>query len=69
MTDYQKPLIIDTGEIGKMIGGIWLGYVSDKIGSRVLLIPFCFAFATVDLYLMSFITKDQLYLLYGATLL
>ena len=57
------------GEIGKACGGIWLGYVSDLIGSRVLLIPFCFGAATVDLFLMSFITKDKLYLLYGATLL
>jgi MFS family permease len=58
VTDYQKPLIIDMGEIGKSLGGIWLGYVSDRIGSRVLLIPFCFGFATIDLFLMSYVTKD-----------
>ncbi len=46
------------GEIGKAIGGILMGYLSDKIGSRVLLIPFCFGFATVDLYFMRYITKD-----------
>jgi len=56
------------GEIGKSLGGIWLGFVSDYIGSRVLLIPFCFAFATIDLFLMDKISNDNLYLLYIATL-
>ena len=48
----NKPLIIDIGELGKSLGGIWLGYVSDKINSRVLLIPLCFLIATIDLYCM-----------------
>ena len=56
------------GELGKSLGGIWLGVVSDYVGSRVLLIPLCFALATIDLYLMSFIRNDKLYLMYIATL-
>lgn len=57
------------GELGKAVGGVWLGYVTDKMSSRVILIPFLLAIATVDLFSMSFVKRSQLYLLYMGVLL
>jgi len=62
--DMEEKYIVylsTVGEVAKAFGGIWLGFTSDKLGSRVILIPICFALAALDFYLLSNIQGDEIW--------
>ena len=56
MEEKYVVYLSTVGEIAKALGGVWLGFASDKLKSRVILIPFCFALAALDCWFLTLVS-------------
>ena len=55
---------MQTSELGKMVGVITIGYITDKIQLRCLLLPFAMLIATLNFFFLSLMSSSHLLLIY-----